>query len=298
MRCARVSRTGVIVLVGMSLLVPANARLAGSKDPALRLSDVRVELRLSHVRVEPTDQNRVTRVVIEANGALPEPTSGLALNPPRIYLDFIGVLPLRTVEPVSPNAAVARIRVAEHSASPLVTRVVVDLIEESQYRIDASRRAQGRVVVLLGVASIAALRQPEGGPGRDRETRHQPSPAGTAPAQTQFVQRASAVLLRLQTLKPLLEAIDRRADSVPGDLSAAAKEFDEIAKLLSVLKPPQSQASTHALLLRTCTLGARAARLRESAAESQDAASGWDAASAAAGALLMLDRATGELTGK
>jgi len=268
--------------------MPANGRLAGSTDPALRLSDV---------RVEPIDQNGVTRVVIEANGALPEPTSGIALNPPRIYLDFIDVLPLRTFEPVSPNAIVARIRVAEHSASPLVTRVVVDLIKESPYRIDASSRPQGRVVVLLGVASTAGLRPEEGGRERSRGAGRQSSAADAAPTptQTQFLQRVSAALLRLQALKPLLEAIDRRADSVPGDLNAAVQEFDEIAKLLGTVKPPASQASTHALLLRTCTLGARAARLRASAAGNQDAASGWDAASAAAGALLMLERANGEL---
>ena len=281
MRCAGVSRTIVVVLVGTSLLLPANARLAGSNAPVLRLSDV---------RVEPTDQNGVTRVVIEATGALPEPSSGIALNPPRIYLDFVDVLPLRSVEPVSPNAVITRIRVAEHSASPLVTRVVLDLIKESAYRIDASARPQGRVVVLLGVGSTTAPRPTQGG--------RQTSTAGAAPAETQFVQRVSAALLRLQALKPLLEAIDRRADSVPGNLNTAIKEFDEIAALLSAVKPPQSRASTHALLVRTCTLGARAARLRESAGGNQDAASGWDAASAAAGALLMFDRANSELAKK
>ena len=100
--------------------------------------------------------------------------------------------------------------------------------------------------------------------------------------------RVSAALVRLHAMRPLLEAIDRRADTVPGDLDTAAKEFDVVAKLLTAIKPPSSRTSTHALLLRTCTLGARAARLRQTAAASQDAASGWEAASAAAGALLVL----------
>jgi hypothetical protein len=95
-------------------------------------------------------------------------------------------------------------------------------------------------------------------------------------------------------LRPLLEAIDRRAPRLPGDLDAALKEFDEVARRLTAVKPPSSRTSTHALLLRTSTLGARAVRLRQSAT-GQEAASGWEAASAAAGALLMLDRANADL---
>jgi hypothetical protein len=114
----------------------------------------------------------------------------------------------------------------------------------------------------------------------------------------QYGVRVAAALLRLYAQKPLLEAIDRRADSVPGNLEAAVKEFDDVATLLTAIKSPASRASTHALLLRTCTLGARAARLRQTSGASQDAASAWDAASAAAGALLMLDRANTELTVK
>jgi hypothetical protein len=100
---------------------------------------------LGDVRVEPLDQNGVTSVIIEANGELPEPSSGIARNPPRIYLDFVDVLPLRSVEPVLPNAAVTRIRVAEHSASPLVTRVV---LREGFADAEASARRVGRAFVL------------------------------------------------------------------------------------------------------------------------------------------------------
>lgn len=286
MRCANASRTGIVVLV--ATLVASDFRLRAERsgglaaalaEAASRKVDSLVSLR--SVRVEPTDQSGETRVVIQANGALPEPTSGTAFNPPRIYLDFIDVLPLRTVESVPPNSVVARIRVAEHSASPLVTRVVVDLIEASQYRIDSSASAQGRVIVIIGTTLPRHVRAANG----------RPPVTGT----TQYATRVATALMRLQTLKPLLEAIDRRTESVPGNLSAAVKEFDDIGKLLTAVKPPQSRASTHALLLRTCTLGARAVRLRESVAGNQDAASGWDAASAAAGALLMLERANSEL---
>jgi len=117
------------------------------------------------------------------------------------------------------------------------------------------------------------------------------------PADMQYTLHVSATLVRLDALRPLLEAIDRRTATLPGDLDAALKEFDDAAKLLTTIKPPSSRASTHALLLRTCMLGARAVGMRQSAI-GQDSASSWEAASAAAGALLMLDRANTDLVKK
>ena len=232
------------------------------------------------VRVELPNQSGIAVIVIEATGALPEPASGRASDPARIYLDFAGVLPLRSVEPVSPNPVLTRIRVALHSASPLVTRLVLDLIQETTYRIDVSARAQGRVVVLVRAQSPAVVAPPR---------------TSGVSADMQYSLHVAATLVRLDALRPLLDAIDRRTVKLPGDLESALKEFDDVAKLLTAVKPPSSRASTHALLLRTCTLGARAVRLRQSVID-QDAASSWEAASAAAGALLMLERANGELT--
>jgi hypothetical protein len=264
---------------------------------------------LRSVRVEPPGPDGTTRVIIEANGMLPESRGEALANPPRIYLDFMEVVPPRTIDAVSPNPVVARIRVAEHTASPLVTRVVIDLIKEAQYRTDFSGRAQGRVVVIIGTP---LAREPQSGPApppnrgspaasTTRVTlptanRQSPTATSTAPsAETQYAARVSTALVRLHALKPLLEALDRRADSVPGDLNAASNEFDDVAKILTAIKAPPARTSTHALLMRTCTLGSRAVHLRQSNAASQDAASGWEAASAAAGALLMLERANGDL---
>jgi hypothetical protein len=232
-------------------------------------------------RVEPLSGSGIATIVIEASGELPEPQSGRASDPPRIYLDFTGVLPLRVVEPVSPNPVLTRIRVAQHSTSPLVTRLVLDLIGESTYRIDVSARTEGRIVVLLRPSSPASS----------------PTRASGVSTDMQYTLHVSVTLVRLDALRPLLEAIDRRTARLPGDLDAALKEFDDAAKLLTAIKPPSSRTSTHALLLRTCTLGARAVRLRQTAI-GQDAAPSWEAASAAAGALLMLDRANTDLVKK
>ena len=231
------------------------------------------------VRVELANQSGIVVIVIEASGALPAPTSGRASDPARIYLDFPYVLPLRVVEPVSTNPLLTRIRVAQHSASPLVTRLVLDLIQETTYRLDVSARTEGRVVVLLRAKSAASS----------------PPRVSAVPTDTLYTLHVSATLVRLDALRPLLEAIDRRTATLPGDLDAAFNEFDEAAKVLTTVKPPSSRASTHALLLRTCTMGERAVRLRQSAI-GHDSASSWEAASAAAGALLMLGRANAELS--
>lgn len=75
-------------------------------------------------------------------------------------------------------------------------------------------------------------------------------------------------------------------------------EFDDLGKLLSTFKAPFSRAATHALLLRACTLGARAARLREAPSGNPDDPLVWEAASAAAGALMMIDKANMDLSSK
>ena len=290
------------------------------------------------VRTE-TAKDGSTTIVVEATAALPEPSAGVAATPPpRIYLDFTDVLPELNLQPVAPTDTVKAVRVAEHSASPLVTRVVINLVKATAYRVDSSARAQGRVAVVLGAPSSGAAAPPATTgqakpsapatatpspktppatappsaaaqpppraspttPGAAPNPGSQPSAPSAAPrrsdaAENQYGVRISSALVRLHALRPLLEAIDRRADSIPGDLNAAAAEFDSIGKLLSGIKPPASREGTHALLLRTCTLGARAVGMRQEASATKDAAKGWDAASAAAGAMMMFDKANADL---
>jgi hypothetical protein len=284
-------------------------------------------------------QDGSTIVIVEATGPLPAPSSGVAETPPpRIYLDFTEVLSDPNLQPASRTAIVKAVRVAEHSASPLVTRVVIDLVKATTYRVDDSARNQGRIAIALAPppsnrstpapaapstskpsARATSPSMPQSSPAARPSTpaaQSQPRSAEPAPASppasppsaqspsargrsdavaNQYGIRISSALVRLHALRPLLEAIDRRADSLPGDLNAAAAEFDAVGKLLSGIKPPSNREGTHALLLRTCTLGARAVRMRQEAAGSNDAAKGWDAASAAAGALMMFERANADL---
>jgi hypothetical protein len=288
--------------------VSVSGSAAGQSTPRTPSSAVR------SVRLDTASPPGTATVVVESNGGpLPEPESGAPLNPPRIYLDFAGVVATTVVQPES-DPIVSRIRVAEHTASPLVTRVVVNLNKSMPYRIDASARTEGRIVLIIGGSQTRTptAANPPGSPSESpapvaaptaaapKQPRATPPPSRgrTPPSENQYDTRVAAVLVRIHALKPLLDAIDRRVETISGDLAGAAKEFDDLAQLLGGLKPPPARATAHALLLRTCTLGARAVRLRQNASAGQDANATWDAASAAAGALLMLERANGELGGK
>ena len=308
----------------VSLAVATVAAFAA--DSASQTAERRIATKLRRVTVSPDGVS----VVIEASGALAAPSSGFADSPPRIYIDFGDVLPGEPIQPVPENPLVRRVRVAEHNPNPLVTRVVIDLTRPTAYRIDSSKLEQGRVVISLGASESATAARPQALPttspaqpppltGRDTgpvvrdpiRGSDGPAPArGTAPATPQtaapaasgqvalekgYDVRVSAALVRLHALRPLLESIDRQAEPLTGNLDAAVSEFEAIGKVLSAIKAPRSREGTHALLQRTCTMGTRAVRTRQGGAQANDPTAILNAASAAAGALLMLDRANKEL---
>jgi hypothetical protein len=121
------------------------------------------------------------------------------------------------------------------------------------------------------------------------------TPSREAPVQMEaYAALVATAVERLQALRPVLVSIDRRSE-IPGDLGAAASEFDAIGRLLAAIKPQPAREATHGLLVRTCALGARAARLLQTATQTRDESGQWNAASAAAGALILLDRAAKDL---
>jgi type IV pilus assembly protein PilQ len=112
--------------------------------------------------------------------------------PPRLVLDFAAVAPkVAATTPINAGL-VRRVRVARHSATPLVTRVVVDLSGTFLYRVRPA--ADGRaVLVTIGNPAQRARRDDEAqsrafgaaAPVRAEQTRPAPAgPAATAPAVT------------------------------------------------------------------------------------------------------------------
>jgi hypothetical protein len=279
----------------MALLCTVSVRIDGSATIAIEGADTV----LRSVRVVPAIPGGATTVLLEADGPLPEPLSGAVDGPPRVYLDLQGVRPRLDAVAAAPDPLVRRTRVAVHSSSPLVTRVVIDLTTAAAYRIDASGRERGRLVVTLeGAPRPSTTASPAIPVSGRRETsgpvRSSKSVAASS-AVDQYVARMSEVLIRLQALRPVLASIDRRADVTPGDLEAAAIELETIGRSLAAIRPPGPRETTHGLLVRACALGVRSSRMRQDSIRTNDSALGWNAASAAAGALMMLDRASSDL---
>jgi hypothetical protein len=110
-----------------------------------------------------------------------------------------------------------------------------------------------------------------------------------------YLDAASAQIDRLQALRPVLVSLDALAPLPEERLSSAAQEFDAILRAFNAIEPPKSVSATHEDLCRVCGLGAAAARARLDRSVGDDATRGWNAASAAAGAIMLLERARAEL---
>ena len=185
------------------------------------------------------------------------------------------------------------VRLAQHTPDPLVARIVIDLRAPVGHRIESSERQAGKVVVILGELTQDAAAVPE-------------RPARRTDAE-RYLSRISALLSQAPRIAPRRR---RRQSSgwqprpntagpadrldIPGH-ALAAGELDALGSELAAVAAPASLATTRDLLMRYCALGARAIRMRDSAVAAGDTAAARNAGSAAAGALIMLDRASRDL---
>ena len=90
---------------------------------------------------------------------------------------------------------------------------------------------------------------------------------------------------------PLLELMQSLDDELGSRMPSAIQEFDRLRDELVAIKPPDTVRTQHDMLVQVARLGGTAARLRLEAAQTGNVAARRNAASAAAGASLMLDRA-------
>jgi hypothetical protein len=250
---------------------------------------------LRSVRV--TAQAAASAVLLEADGPLPAPKAGVLEAPPRIYLDFEQVTPATRGLTVTDDPLVRGVRVALYRAEPPTTRVVIDLTAAARYRIEAHASDPTRLTVIVGVPSAAPPPTPA------RVTASSPGTSGStvsttrAPAKNaeRYMTQASDALGRLDRLRPLLASLDDQAVITDESLRAGAEEFDAVRRALGTVEPPPPLKSAHELLRTACLLGALSATTRLEASRTRDARGAPTAASAAAGSLLLLDRARSEL---
>ncbi len=118
-----------------------------------------------------------------------------------------------------------------------------------------------------------------------------------APAEdvARYLPRASPLLDRLERLRPLLVSLDAAAVVPEEQLKTAAEEFTSVREALTAIEPPRSVAVTHELFRDVCVLGAASATARVAPAGADESTRAWNAAAAAAGAIMLLDRARAEL---
>lgn len=99
----------------------------------------------------------------------------------------------------------------------------------------------------------------------------------------------------LAQLKRPLENIKALSGSTAAGLNALHQASTRITALANAVAPPAELVGAHALLVSAAQLAANAAQIRREAALAGDMARAWDASSAAAGALMLVDRAKSDI---
>lgn len=263
---------------------------------------------VTSIQAGPGSQGAGTSVVtIEAEGQLPVPLVGVLDGPPRIYLDLAGAVLGPAASAPTTAAGIRGIRASLRRRRPPMVRIVIDLEAPVAHRVDDRGRAAGRIAVLVGAGALTPESAvPTAAPAATRASSANGAPSppvssvrppGSAPGRTRdadrYVQKILPVLTRLHVLRQGVASIATGPVAIPPGLDAMAAELDDLGRSLGALKAPPSVATPHELLLRFCAIGARAARMRT--APGADAGAVQNAASAAAGALIMLDRASSDL---
>jgi hypothetical protein len=116
------------------------------------------------------------------------------------------------------------------------------------------------------------------------------------PQQEIFVYRKMTfgLVSRMEGLMALVARIDAGEEIEPVLLAAAADQFTELRRELEIVKLHPTLAATHELLMTSCTLGAMAARFGIEAVQG-NAEVRQRASSAAAGSLMLFDRACADI---
>ena len=122
-----------------------------------------------------------------------------------------------------------------------------------------------------------------------------PRPSTPAKDSERYLRQVSPALDRLRLQQPILTALDTAEPQDPERIQLAIDEFERLRQELSGMKPAESMRAQHDMLVQSTILALMATRLRLEAFRTSDAATLRNAASAAAGATLLLDRACADL---
>jgi hypothetical protein len=251
-------------------------------------------------------------IAIDATGPLPLPRVGTLKDPDRLYLDFDGVSS-RTLRVRGDDRLVTSVRAALNSVAPKVTRVVIDLSAPCRYSLETSQRANGHVeIALTSAASGVDPRASSAPPPAPQSPSHTPQPSAPAPeraspasqpsspparfsprdaATRRYLALIEPALSRLDVLRDVLHDLDARRIPAVDRMATAQSQLTAFRGTLDGARPTRPVQEAHDLL--KSVIGFASTALALSSNVSGDVSP--NASSAAAGALLMLDRAEVEL---
>jgi AMIN domain len=266
-------------------------------------------LRKATIAVSP----RGTIVTLEASARLPPPVVGTLDGPPRLFLDFYGVRPAVPNARTSGSGVARAVRFVLTTEEPPNTRVFIDLQKATPHVIESVQGDQSRLRIVLSAAAGATKGEAAPSPApstsptnpkppatsRNEEPARkalEPDPSKSSPGDLRsYRTQAVEPLQRLLDLRPLLVSIDRRAAISTESLQLAVEEFRDIRAEVLALDAPRPLRATHDTLLRACALALQAASTRLDAVRTANNTTEWNAASAAAGAIMLIDRSRAEL---
>jgi hypothetical protein len=110
-----------------------------------------------------------------------------------------------------------------------------------------------------------------------------------------YRKKLASPLDRLARSKGWLEDVRQLAGPSPKAVSQLEERAAVAGRELALMKPPVELQAAHGLLTAASSLATRAASTRKKAITSGDMPAAWEASSAAAGALMMLERAAEDL---
>lgn len=110
-----------------------------------------------------------------------------------------------------------------------------------------------------------------------------------------YDQEVHGVLMMLDRARPALDAIKSLSGPDAQALEPLERKLTDAVRRMSAIVAPPEMTTAHALLTSAARLAEQAAAIRIDAAESGQLSRAWDASSAAAGSLMLIDRARHEL---
>ena len=116
-----------------------------------------------------------------------------------------------------------------------------------------------------------------------------------APSYREYQKSMNRALGRIDRIKAVLEDIRRLAGPDAAVLARATRQIDAAIRAAAGVRTPDDLKPAHALFATALQLAGNACRVRRQAVESGEIAVAWDASSAAAGALILLRRASDDL---